>query len=63
VVFTAGAFDENAGGVFRPGGMVTAEGGYSAAPAGAGSDYLIEAVQFMNLPDVPLTGVATDFGG
>jgi hypothetical protein len=63
VVFRAGTFDENAGGVFRPGGLVDSQGGYVPATATLGSDYLIESVQFFDLPDVALTGVATVPGG
>ena len=32
-------------------------------PVGAGSDYLVESVQFMNLPDVMLTGLPAPLGG
>jgi hypothetical protein len=62
LVFQAGAVDENAGGVFRPGGMVDPQGGYAQAPAGAGSEYLIEALQLLSLPGVPPMGQAIGFG-
>jgi hypothetical protein len=62
LVFQAGAVDENAGGVFRPGGMVDPQGGYGQAPAGAGSEYLIEALQLLSLPGVPPMGQAIGFG-
>jgi hypothetical protein len=63
VVFRAGVVDENAGGVFRPGALLDGQGGYVPATATLGSDYLIESVQFFDLPDVVLTGVASGAGG
>lgn len=62
VIFRAGVQDAGAGGAFHPGGLVDGNGAWTPAPAGAGSDYLIESVQFLNLPDVPLVGLAADQG-
>ena len=61
VVFLAGAID--GAGLFQPGGLVDANGLYAQPSATVGSDYLIEALQFLNLPDVLPTGVITGFGG
>lgn len=63
VIFRAGTLDENAGGLFRPGGLLNSQGGHVPATASLGSDYLIESVQFLDLPDIALTGLPTDAGG
>jgi hypothetical protein len=63
VIFRAGTLDENAGGLFRPGGLVNSQGGHVPATATVGSDYLIESVQFLDLPDIAFTGVPIDAGG
>jgi large repetitive protein len=63
VIFRAGTLDETAGGVFRPGGLINSQGGYVPATATLGSDYLIESVQFLDLPDIALTGLPTGAGG
>lgn len=60
VIFRAGVVE---GGVFHAGHLVNADGGHVAATGSLGSDYLIEALQFLDLPDVLLTGHAADFGG
>jgi hypothetical protein len=59
VVLQPGAIDENGGGVFVPGGMVDASGGYVATAAGLGSDFMLEAVQFMLVPPTPPAPAAT----
>ena len=55
--------DDNAGGAFRPGGLLDIDGGYVPPTSTLGSDYLIESVQFLDLPDIALTGVPTGAGG
>ena len=50
LVLQAGAVDANNAGAFVPGGMVNSLGVYAPAPALSGSDFMLEAVQFFNLP-------------
>ena len=63
VCSSTGTLDSSAGGAVRPGGLVDNQGGHVPATTTLGSDYLIESVQFFDLPDVALTGVAAGGGG
>lgn len=58
LVLQAGAVDANNAGAFVPGGMVNALGVYAPAPVLSGSDFMLEAVQFFNLP--PQQNITTD---